>query len=334
MTKSIKEITALLEILPNSDDVAKAACEQREPQLTKPAGSLGRLEEITQWLSAWQGKHPPTLDHVRARIFAGNHGVTAQGVSAFPAEVTHQMVLNFLQGGAAINQLCKTNAIELEVIALDLEKPTQDFTKSAAMTESDFVQAFEAGFQSVPAETDLLILGEMGIGNTSAAAAVAHALFGGNAADWVGSGTGVLSDGMARKVAAVEAGVQRHSGAKSLDILRCLGGRELVAMAGAVVAARIARTPVLLDGYVCCAAVAPLEAFVQGALDHCMVAHVSAEPGHRRLLERLDKKPLLDLNMRLGEGSGAALAVGLVRSALACHLGMATFAQAGVSGKD
>jgi nicotinate-nucleotide--dimethylbenzimidazole phosphoribosyltransferase len=222
MTKSIKEITALLEILPNSDDVAKAACEQREPQLTKPAGSLGRLEEITQWLSAWQGKHPPTLDHVRARIFAGNHGVTAQGVSAFPAEVTHQMVLNFLQGGAAINQLCKTNAIELEVIALDLEKPTQDFTKSAAMTESDFVQAFEAGFQSVPAETDLLILGEMGIGNTSAAAAVAHALFGGNAADWVGSGTGVLSDGMARKVAAVEAGVQRHSGAKSLDILRCL----------------------------------------------------------------------------------------------------------------
>ncbi len=333
MIKSIDDLSSLLASCPGPDQGAVEAWGRREPLLTKPQGSLGRLEEIVRWLSSWQGRHPPSLDNVRARIFAGNHGVTAQGVSAYPTEVTHQMVLNFQQGGAAINQLCRTNDVELTALALELEKPTEDFTQSPAMTEDGFVAAFNAGFKSVPNHTDLLVLGEMGIGNTSAAAAVSCALFGGEAAEWVGAGTGVEGDGMARKVAAVAAGVKLHAGSAPLEILRRLGGRELAAMAGAVVAARLARVPVLLDGYVCCAAVAPLAAAVPGALDHCLVAHVSAEPGHRRLLDRLDKKPLLDLGMRLGEGSGAALAVGLVRSALACHTGMATFTQAGVSGK-
>lgn len=331
---SIAEISALVADFPGPDQDAARQWDERSPQLTKPAGSLGRLEEIARWLSAWQGSHPPRLGAVRARIFAGNHGVAALGVSAFPAEVTVQMVANFRHGGAAINQLCKANGIELDVVALDLDRPTADFTQGPAMTEAEFVAAFAAGFQSVPSQTDLLVLGEMGIGNTTPAAAIACALWGGDAAQWTGRGTGVDGAALVRKTEVVAQGVARHQGQAPLDILRGLGGRELAAMAGAVAAARVGRIPVLLDGYVCTAAVAPLAAMRADALDHCLLAHVSAEPGHRRLADVLGKRPLLDLDMRLGEGSGAATAVGLVRAAWACHTGMATFAEAGVSGKE
>ena len=329
----IAAIQNCLTALPSGDAAAHAAWAAREPQLTKPAGSLGRLEDITQWLCRWQARHPAKLDNVQARIFAGNHGVTAQGVSAFPAAVTHQMVLNFQHGGAAINQLCRANNAHLDVIALDLDHPTQDFTQAPAMSEAEFVAAFNAGYASVPADTDLLIIGEMGIGNTTAAAAIATALWGGPAAHWVGKGTGIDESGLARKAQVIETALAKHGPLPPLEILRHVGGRELAAMAGAIIAARLQRTPVLLDGYVCTAAAAALEMTQPGALDHCLVAHVSAEPGHGRLLEKLNKVPLLDFNMRLGEGSGAALAIGLVRSALACHTGMATFAEAGVSGK-
>ena len=319
--------------LRGGDPAAAAAWAAREPQLTKPAGALGRLEELSAWLSTWQGRHPPRLDRPRARIFAGNHGVAALGVSAFPAEVTIQMVGNYRSGGAAINQLCRAFDMELDIVALDLDRPTADFTQGPALSESEFMAAFTAGMDSVPAETDVLVVGEMGIGNTTAAAAVACALFGGEAADWTGRGTGVEGGALARKIEVVAAGVARHGGQPPLEILRCLGGRELVAMAGAVLAARQRRVPVLLDGYVTTAAVAPLAVECPGALDHCMVGHASAEPGHRRLLDRLGKSALLDLGMRLGEGSGAAVAVGLLRAAVACHAGMATFAAAGVSDK-
>ena len=334
MFPSIAAIQSTLATLPAADAAARAAWAEREPQLTKPAGSLGRLEEINEWLCTWQARHPPKLDNVQARIFAGNHGVTAQGVSAFPAAVTHQMVLNFQHGGAAINQLCRANNAHLEVIALDLDHPTQDFTHSPAMSEAEFTAAFNAGYGSVPTGTDLLIIGEMGIGNTTAAAAIATALWGGPAAHWVGKGTGIDEAGLTRKAQVIETALQTHGTLAPLEVLRHVGGRELAAIAGAIVAARLHRTPVLLDGYVCTAAAAPLEMTQAGALDHCLVAHVSAEPGHRRLLAKLNKAPLLDFNMRLGEGSGAALAIGLVRSALACHTGMATFAEAGVSGKE
>lgn len=328
---SVAEIRALLSSLPAEDAAAIAAWAGREPQLTKPAGSLGRLEELGRWLSAWQGRHPPRLDRVCTRVFAGNHGVAALGVSAFPAEVTAQMVANFQQGGAAINQLCRTVGAELAVIALDLEHPTADFTQGPAMTEAEFVAAFAAGMDAVPDDCDLLCLGEMGIANTTPAAAIPCALYGGEARDWTGRGTGVDGAGLDRKNQVVAAGVARHGGLGGLDVLRCLGGRELAAMAGATLAARLRRVPVLLDGYVCTAAAATLQAENRAALDHCVVAHASAEPGHAKLLRHLDKRPLLDLDMRLGEASGAALAVGVVRAALACHLGMATFAQAGVS---
>lgn len=328
---SIQNLRSVLSGLPAADTAAQAAWAAREPQLTKPPGALGRLEEISEWLCAWQGRHPPRLTTPRARVFAGNHGVAALGVSAFPPEVTVQMVANFQHGGAAINQLCRAFGTELAVISLELDRPTADFTQAAAMTEAEFIAAFQAGMDSVPDDSDLLVIGEMGIGNTTPAAAIACALYGGTAAEWTGKGTGVAGAGLTRKTEVVAAGVKRHHGLDPLEIMRCLGGRELAAMAGATLAARLKRVPVLLDGYVCTAAVAPMAVAVPGVLDHCLVAHVSAEPGHRRLLASLGKRPLLDLDMRLGEASGAALAVGLVRAAVECHTGMATFGEAGVN---
>lgn len=334
LPQTADDLLGLLRSLPGPDEGAGAQWAARDPQLTKPPGALGRLEEISRWLATWQGRHPGQAERVACRIFAGNHGVAAQGVSAFPAEVTVQMVANFQRGGAAVNQLCRTFGADLAVIPLNLDQPCGDFTQGAALTEAQFAAAFAAGMTAVPADIDLLVIGEMGIGNTTPAAAIAHALFGGEAEFWTGKGTGVEGPAFANKVRVVAEGVARHAGLAPLDTLRCLGGFELAAMAGATVAARLKRIPVLLDGYVCCAAVAPLAAAQAGALDHCLVGHASAEPGHRRLLERLGKAPLLDFGMRLGEGSGAMTAVGLVKAAAACHAGMATFGEAGVSDKE
>ncbi len=327
---SFADIRRLAADLPAADAAASAACAAREGQLTKPAGALGRLEAISAWLCAWQGSHPPRAARPRCVVFAGNHGVAARGVSAFPAEVTVQMVANFEAGGAAVNQLCRAFGTDLAVVSLDLDRPTADFTAGPAMSEAECVAAFAAGMAAV-GEADLLCIGEMGIANTTAAAAGAAGLFGGTAAAWTGAGTGVTGEAMRRKVAAVDAGLARHLPAEPLEVLRRLGGRELAAMAGAAFGARFACVPVLLDGFVCPAAPAVLAALPPGALDHCLVAHASAEAGHRRLVERLGKAPLLDLGMRLGEASGAALAVGLVKAAVACHTGMATFGEAGVS---
>lgn len=327
---SFADIRRLALDLPGPDSAALAACQAREPRLTKPEGALGRLEEISAWLCAWQGSHPPRAARPRCVVFAGNHGVAALGVSAFPAEVTVQMVANFERGGAAINQLCRSFGTELAVIPLALERPTADFTRDPAMSEAECVEAFAAGMAAV-GQCDLLCVGEMGIANTTAAAAIACALYGGEPAAWTGKGTGVAGSALARKIEVVAAGVARHGGGDPLEVLRRLGGRELAAMAGAVFGARFARIPVLLDGYVTTAAAAVLEALQPGALDHCLVAHASAEPGHRKLVERIGKAPLLDLGLRLGEASGAALAVGIVQAAVACHTGMATFGEAGVS---
>ncbi|MEO5335483.1 MAG: nicotinate-nucleotide--dimethylbenzimidazole phosphoribosyltransferase [Magnetospirillum sp. WYHS-4] len=333
---SLAEVRKLLVALPGPDEEAAAAAARREPQLTKPAGSLGRLEELAAWMAAWQGRHPPTVDRPMAVVFAGNHGVAAQGVSAFPAEVTHQMVANFKAGGAAINQLCASIGIELRVGALALDRPVRDFTQAPAMDEADCVEAIAYGMAAVEDGIDLLVLGEMGIANTTPSAAICHALFGADGAFWTGPGTGVAGSQLANKARVVGEGVARHRAAMTdgLEVLRHVGGRELAAIAGAVLAARLKRVPVMLDGYVCTSAAAVLEACRPGALDHCQVGHASSEPGHVRLLERLDKRPLLDLGMRLGEASGAALAVALVKAAVACHAGMATFAEAVVSRRE
>jgi nicotinate-nucleotide--dimethylbenzimidazole phosphoribosyltransferase len=318
--------------LPSADVDAGALAAARQIELTKPPGSLGRLEEMVVWLARWQGRSMPRLDHVDILVFAGNHGVTKQGVSAYPAEVTAQMVANFSAGGAAINQLARTVGATLRVVPLSLEQPTADFTQAPAMEENAFLAAVTAGYRTVASEADLVCLGEMGIGNTTAAAALAGALFGGGSR-WAGRGTGVNAAGLARKRAAIEAGLARHAALlhDPLASAAALGGRELAAILGAALAARQRRIPVLLDGFVCVAAVAPLAKLRAEALDHAMAAHVSAEAAHRMLLSELRLDPLLDLGLRLGEGTGAALAVSLLRAALACHAGMATFAEAGVA---
>jgi nicotinate-nucleotide--dimethylbenzimidazole phosphoribosyltransferase len=333
---SLDEIRRLIGELPGPDETAAAAAAAREGQLTKPPGALGRLEELAAWLCAWQGRHPPRIERLRVAVFAGNHGVAALGVSAFPAAVTAQMVQNFIAGGAAVNQLCRAADAELRVYEMALEEPTADFTREPALSDQECARAAAYGMMAVEPGIDLLCLGEMGIANTTAASAIAAALFGGSAADWTGPGTGVAGAVLQRKTEVVAAGLARHAAALGdpLEVLRRLGGRELAAIAGAVLAARLARVPVLLDGFACTVAAAVLLRLDPRALDHCQVAHCSAEPGHRRLLVAIGRQPLLDLGMRLGEASGAALAIPILRAAAACHAGMATFAEAGVSGKD
>ncbi len=329
------ELRRLLADLPGPDAAAERAVAERESRLTKPAGSLGRLEGLVRWLAAWQGRHPPGAERVRIVVFAGNHGVVAQGVSAYPAAVTAQMVANFERGGAAINQLAGIVGAELRVEALDLETPTVDFTTGAAMSESACVAAIARGMAAVEAGLDLLVVGEMGIGNTTAAAALAHALFGGTTADWAGRGTGIDDAGLARKIAVLDAAKALHGAhlADPFEALRRVGGRELAGVAGAVLQARRLRVPVLLDGYVTTAAAAVLERARAGALDHCRLGHCSAEAGHARLAAALGLEAILDLGMRLGEGSGAALAALVVKAAAGIHAGMATFAEAGVAEK-
>jgi nicotinate-nucleotide--dimethylbenzimidazole phosphoribosyltransferase len=329
------DIRDLLSRMPGPDEAAVAAVRARDGELTKPAGSLGRLEQIVEWVAAWSASPKPRVDRPLVAIFATAHGVTKQGVSAFPNSVNRQMLENFAAGGAAINQLCVANDIGLKVFDLAIDVPTPDITVEDAMDEPGCAATIAFGMEAIVG-ADLLCLGEMGIGNTTVAAAIHYGLYGGDAADWVGPGTGVDAEGMKRKAEVVARAVARAGGpgGDPLEILRKVGGREIAAIAGAILAARLQRIPVLLDGYVVTAAAAVLHALDPSSLDHCLAAHRSAEPAHGRVLDKIGKRPLLDLGMRLGEASGAALACGIVRNALAVHHGMATFEQAAVSRKD
>lgn len=312
------------------DETTAAAAQDRQNSLTKPPGSLGRLEELAVFMAGWQGRAVPRLDRAQALVFAGNHGVVAQGVNPFPAEVTALMVQNFRAGGAAINQLCRVAGADLSVIALDLDRPTGDFTQGPAMTAADVAEAMEAGAAAVDEGADVLILGEMGIGNSTVAAALAAASLGGRAEDWVGPGTGAEGEILANKRRAVDEGLARHAPTDTVGTLAAYGGREQAAICGAILRARALRIPVILDGFICTAAAAVLTRDDADALAHCLIGHESAEPGHRRLIAALAMQPVLSLDMRLGEGSGAAVALGVLRAALACHAGMATFAEAGI----
>jgi len=331
--QSLEAFESLLDDLPEPDAGALAAARERNARLTKPPGALGRLEALAIWYAGWRADAAPRITAPQVAVFAGNHGVVAQGVSAFPAEVTGQMVHNFRAGGAAINQLAAGAGARLDVVALDLDRPTADFTAAPAMKDAELLAALRRGWECVDAQADLLVVGEMGIGNTTAAAALAAALFGGAPESWVGRGTGIDDAALARKADAVARGLARHGAALQdpLRALACLGGREMAAMAGAILRARVLRIPVILDGFICCASAAVLERLRPGALDHCVAGHLSAESAHGRLLEALGKAPLLALGLRLGEGSGGALAIAVLKGALACHSGMATFAEAGVS---
>ncbi|MFZ5704143.1 MAG: nicotinate-nucleotide--dimethylbenzimidazole phosphoribosyltransferase [Pseudomonadota bacterium] len=333
---SVEAVEQTLKSIGEPDSAAMAAARRRQDSLTKPQGSLGRLEDIALFMAGWQGRATPRVDIGKIVVFAGNHGVARLGVSAFPVAVTGQMVANFKAGGAAINALAAVAGLALDVVALDLDQPTADFTLGPALSVDECLAAMSAGARTVESGLDLIVLGEMGIGNSTAAAALAARSFGGPATQWTGPGTGLDGEGIARKIAVVEAGLARHRDAPAtpFETLRRLGGREIAAIAGAVLRARQLRIPVLLDGFICCAAIAPFASENPAITAHCLAGHRSAEPGHIRLLDRLGLRPLLDLDMRLGEASGAALAATLVRAALATHSGMASFAEAGVEDRE
>ena len=324
------------DVLPTFDRAMEMQARARLDTLTKPQGSLGRLEDIAAWLCGWQQTLKPRTDKAYTLIFAGNHGITKQGISAFPSEVTAQMVSNFTAGGAAINQLCNAIPSTLQVIPLSLEKPTQDFTLAPAMSAEECDEAFEIGKKAIPTDVDILVIGEMGIGNTTVAAALAYAVVGGNPENWVGSGTGIAPNVLSHKREVVAKAVKLHKSAMNdtLSTLQHVGGRELAAMAGAIWQARQQRIPVILDGYVVTAAAVTLCIDAPDALTHCIAGHLSVEPGHRRLLEWLNIKPLLELGMRLGEGSGAQVALAVVRAAVATFNHMATFDEAVVAKRE
>lgn len=332
--KTSADLKALCLALPSANEVAREAAIQRQSELTKPFGSLGRLEELAICLAGWQGVARPVLDQVDVLIFAGSHGITARGVSAFPAEVTAQMVGNFEAGGAAINQLAREAKAQLRVIPLSIDLPTEDFTQAPAMDEASFLEAVNIGYEAVPDGSNLVCVGEMGIGNTTSAAAICASLLGGTGADWVGRGTGIDDAGLQRKADVVDDAVKFHGEIlrDPLEVLRRVGGREIAAMFGAMLAARQKSIPILLDGFVTSAAALVLAKLTENDLSHIIAGHVSHEAAHRKLLAELKLSPLLDLQLRLGEGSGACLAINILRSALACHNHMASFAEAGVSG--
>lgn len=306
-----------LSTLPGPDEAAGDAVRARAADILRPAGALARLDELAAWTAEWQGTSQPAVARPAALIFAADHGVAAAGVSKYPIEVTGAMLQAFRAHQSTVTAFAATVGASVQAVDVGVGRPTGDIRVECALSTERFEECVAAGRDAVAAlDADLLVIGEMGIGNTTAAAAVAGALGGGESAGWVGRGTGIDDEGLARKQAAVEAAVARIAGLTDpLEILREVGGAELVAMAAAVVAARHRRLPVLLDGYVTTAAVLPLVHVASGALDHCRVGHCSAEPGHRRLVAQLGMEPLLDLGMRLGEGSGAMAAVPLLRMA-------------------
>lgn len=336
MASPFADIVDLINITPPGDEFAVERVRERDRKLTKPPGSLGELERLVEFLARWQGKAKPSMDNPMVAIFAGNHGVTDQGVSAFPREVTAQMVANFTAGGAAISKICQLHELNLRVFELALEVPTGDITLEAAMDDRMCAATIAYGMEAIAGKPDVLAIGEMGIGNTTIAAAIYAALFGGTGADWVGRGTGVDDAGLKRKADAVDRALARHAGELDdpLAVLARVGGREIAAMLGAIIAARAQKTPVIVDGFVATAAAAVAFAANPASIDHCMFAHTSAEHGHARALAAMGKAPLLDLGMRLGEGTGAALAMVLAKTALHLHRNMATFESAGVSDKS
>ncbi len=336
MPSPYADIIDLLKLAPAGDEAAVAIVRARDQTLTKPPGSLGKLEELVEFLARWQGRGKPTVDNPMVAIFAANHGVTDEGVSAFPREVTAQMVANFTNGGAAISQICALHELNLRVFELALELPTGNIAREPALDDKMCAATIAYGMEAIAGKPDLLCIGEMGIGNTTVAAALYAALHGGAGADWVGRGTGVDDAGLRRKAAAVDAAIAFHKSGLTdpLSILARVGGREIAAMLGALIAARHQKIPVIVDGFVATSAAAVAHAINPAAIDHCVFAHVSAEHAHQRALAAMGKTALLDLGMRLGEGSGAALGAILAKTALHLHNNMATFAEAAVSGKN
>lgn len=328
-----ERILPLMGDLPAPDGQSMAAVRDRAARVLRPTRALARLDEIAAWLAGWQRTPRPRVERAAAVVFLADHGVVAEGVSAYPAEVTAEMFRALRHGVATASVMARIMGAGLSVVDVGVGRPSGNLLHQPALTEDRFRQCFEAGRRAVAGiETDLLVLGEMGIGNTTAASAVCATLFGGPAEEWTGLGTGIDQAAFSRKVAVVEA-ARRRVGEDTgpLEILRQVGGPDLVALAGATVEARLRSIPVLLDGFVVTTACAVLEAARPGVLDHCLAGHCSGEPGHRLVLDKVGKAPLLDLGLRLGEGSGALAAVPLVKLAAACVTGVATFEEWGLA---
>ena len=335
------------------DEHAAAAARARQTQLTKPPGALGDLETLVIRLAGWQGRGQPRVERVHISVFAADHGVTEEGVSAFPAAVTAEMIRNFVRGGAAINVLARALNATLEVINLGtigqaviagahdvaLGPGSANFVNGPAMTDAQSTGALEAGRESVERAlgggAQLYIGGDMGIGNTTAAAALACVLLKAEPEALAGPGTGLDERGVARKAAVIRRALDVHSGhiRTARDALQRLGGFEIAALVGAYVRCAQLGLPALIDGFICGSAALAASRMRPGAQAWWLFAHRSKEPGHAAILTALEARPLLDLGMRLGEGSGAAVAVPLLRLACELHAGMATFEEAGVSGK-
>jgi len=326
-------LQSALRDLPSPDDRAAATVRERATRVLRPRDALARLDEIAAWLAGWQRTERPHVEAPSAIVFVADHGVAAEGISAYPVEVTGEMLRALRSGAATASVMARTLGVDLSIVDVGVGRPSADLLHEPALTEARFRRCFEAGRRAVrKLDTDLLVLGEMGIGNTTAAAAVCASLFGGPAEEWTGRGTGIDEAGFARKVSVVDAARQRAGEqTEPLEILRQLGGADLVAVAGAATEARLRSIPLVLDGFVVTAACASLEAARPGALDHCLAGHCSGESGHRPLLDKLGKVPLLDLGLRLGEGTGALAAVPLVRLAAACVNDVATFEEWGLS---
>lgn len=333
MNAPLDDIRRLIAELPGPDRQAQAAVQARERTLAKPPGALGRLEELTEWLAAWQGKPSPTVDRPRVAVFVSSHGVAARGVSAREPNAAPKMMETLAIGKAAVNQICASFDIGLKVCDLAVDIPTADIASGPAMDERGCAATIAFGMEATEGEVDLLCLGDLGVGGTTIAAAIFHALWGEAAHEWVAAGGGLDAASLARKAAVVAEAVARHCDhhGDPLEMLRRLGGRDVAAMAGAIAAARIQRIPVLLDGIVAAAAAAILHHIDPRSIDHCRAAHRSAQPAHEKALARLGLSPLLDLDIALGQGTGAALAVALAKAAVACHRGMATSAEAGLN---
>lgn len=327
-----------------------AAARDRQIQLTKPPGSLGRLEELGITLAAMQATQQPQLDKVWISVFAGDHGVVAEGVSAFPQVVTAEMIRNFARGGAAISVLAREWNARLDVVNVGTVEPleelpgvldarigpgTANFVHQPAMRLEQLYDALDAGREAAERAAiggaQLFIGGEMGIGNTTSAAAVACSLLGLPAAHLAGPGTGLDADGVARKALVIERALAKHRSDQPLTALQRLGGFEIAALTGAYLRCAQLNLPALVDGFISTVAALVAVRFRPELAAWLFYSHCSAEPGHRRLLQALEVNPLLDLGMRLGEGSGAAVAMPILRAAAALHARMATFAEAGVS---
>lgn len=328
MTRGLRSALA---DLPEPDRRAADEVRRRAAQVLRPSGALQRLDEVAVHVGAWQSTPTPSVRRPAILVFAADHGIAASGdVSAYPADVTTAMLAAVRAGRATINVMARSIGATLEVFDVGVGDPTGDIRTDAALSPDRFDAVVSTAADAVDAVADsgadLIVLGELGIGNTTVSAALTARLIGGPVDTWVGRGTGVDDDGLERKRTAVQQAVRRIAGVVDpFEILREVGGSELVGMAAAAVAARHRSIPVVLDGYICTASMLPLHAADPTALDHCIVGHCSAEPGHRLLLDRLDKRPLLDLDMRLGEGSGAMAAVPLVKMACAGVVDVATF---------